>query len=265
MMLPPPCFDHLPRRRLSDVKHAGQVDRDDAVPSLGIDLQEIEPVADPGQFEHDVEPAELAHDGGNRRIDRHDGRARREPTRLPARRQHESEQRSPRPRRRRGRCRTPPRPRVPAPRPRRRRCRPPRPQPAPLCPRPAPCRPPVMSSSRFYHEARKLARHAAPERLAPQAGTVSLATSKRCTRAVLPPAIPGLACSPSGTPSRISAALPSRRRVQAQRQIERRGGGPERLVFGLVVAPVLEWILGDHRAGEAQAGGAPESARCYPS
>jgi hypothetical protein len=28
-------------------------------------------------------------------------------------------------------------------------------------------------------------------------------------------------------------ALPSRRRVQAQRQVERRGGGPERLVLGL--------------------------------
>jgi hypothetical protein len=51
-------------------------------------------------------------------------------------------------------------------------------------------------------------------------------------------------------------ALPSRRRVQAQRQIERRGGGLERLVFGLVVAPVLERILGDHRAGQAEAGGA---------
>src|SRR5271155_5608179 len=32
-------------------------------------------------------------------------------------------------------------------------------------------------------------------------------------------------------------ALPSRRRVQAQWQVERLGGGPERLVFGLVVAP----------------------------
>ena len=51
-------------------------------------------------------------------------------------------------------------------------------------------------------------------------------------------------------------ALPSRRRVQAQRQVERRGGGPERLVLGLVVEPVLERILGDHRAREAQAGGA---------
>jgi hypothetical protein len=30
----------------------------------------------------------------------------------------------------------------------------------------------------------------------------------------------------------------------------------------LVVAPVLEWILGDHRANRAQASGAPESARC---
>jgi hypothetical protein len=38
-----------------------------------------------------------------------------------------------------------------------------------------------------------------------QALTVSLATSKLYTRAVLPPAI--LACSSSGTPSRISARI----------------------------------------------------------
>ena len=38
-----------------------------------------------------------------------------------------------------------------------------------------------------------------------QPGTVSLATSKLYTRAVLPPAI--LACSSSGTPSRISARI----------------------------------------------------------
>ena len=44
--------------------------------------------------------------------------------------------------------------------------------------------------------------------------------------------------------------------MQAERQVERRGGGPERLVLGLVVAPVLERILGDHRAGQAEAGGA---------
>jgi putative addiction module killer protein len=47
--------------------------------------------------------------------------------------------------------------------------------------------------------------------------------------------------------------------VQAQWQVERAGGGPERLVLGLVVAPVppvLEWILGDHGTREAQAGGA---------
>jgi hypothetical protein len=51
-------------------------------------------------------------------------------------------------------------------------------------------------------------------------------------------------------------ALPPRGRVQAQWQVERRGGGPQRLVLGLVVAPVFERILGDHRAREAQAGGA---------
>src|ERR1700720_4662864 len=50
--------------------------------------------------------------------------------------------------------------------------------------------------------------------------------------------------------------LPSRGRVQAQWQVERLGGGPERLVLGLVIAPVLEGILGDHRAAQAQAGGA---------
>jgi hypothetical protein len=35
-------------------------------------------------------------------------------------------------------------------------------------------------------------------------------------------------------------ALRPRRRVQAQQQAERLGGGPERLVLGLVVAPVLK-------------------------
>jgi hypothetical protein len=61
----------MPRRCLSDVKHAGQADRNDAVPSLGSDIQEIEPVTDPGRFEHHIEPTEFAHDGGNGRIDRH--------------------------------------------------------------------------------------------------------------------------------------------------------------------------------------------------
>jgi hypothetical protein len=44
--------------------------------------------------------------------------------------------------------------------------------------------------------------------------------------------------------------------LQAQRHFERRSGGPERLVLGLVVAPVLERILGDHRASKAEVGGA---------
>jgi hypothetical protein len=35
-------------------------------------------------------------------------------------------------------------------------------------------------------------------------------------------------------------ALLPRRRVKAQRQAERLGGGPERLILGVVVAPVLE-------------------------
>src|SRR5277367_947584 len=51
-------------------------------------------------------------------------------------------------------------------------------------------------------------------------------------------------------------ALPTRGGVQTQGQVERRGGGPELLVLGLVVATVFERILGDHRAGEAQASGA---------
>jgi hypothetical protein len=31
----------------------------------------------------------------------------------------------------------------------------------------------------------------------------------------------------------------------------------------LVIAPVLEWIIGDHRAGEAQAGGALQLSDPY--
>jgi hypothetical protein len=65
MMLP----SHLPRHRLPDVKHASQIDRDDAVPGLGIDIQEIQPVADPGRFEQDIKPPEFAHHSGNCRID----------------------------------------------------------------------------------------------------------------------------------------------------------------------------------------------------
>ena len=73
----------------------------------------------------------------------------------------------------------------------------------------------------------------------------------------------GVAQRPGTGPADL--ALPSRRHVQAQRQVERRGGGPERLVFGSVVAPILGRILGDHGTRQAQAGGAPESARrCLP-
>ena len=49
----------------------------------------------------------------------------------------------------------------------------------------------------------RLESSASAERLALQVGTVSLATSKLYTRAVLPPAI--LACSSSGTPARSCA------------------------------------------------------------
>jgi hypothetical protein len=52
-------------------------------------------------------------------------------------------------------------------------------------------------------------------------------------------------------------ALPPRRRVQPEWDVERRSGGPERLVLGLIIAPVLELILGDHRAGEAEARASP--------
>jgi putative addiction module killer protein len=44
--------------------------------------------------------------------------------------------------------------------------------------------------------------------------------------------------------------------VQAQWHFERRGGGPERLVLGLVEALVFERIFGDHGTRETQAGGA---------
>src|SRR6266545_2683343 len=57
----------------------------------------------------------------------------------------------------------------------------------------------------------------------------------------------------AGSPA--DPALASRRRVKAERHAERLGGGPERLVLGLVVASVLEGKLADHRAGEAQARG----------
>ena len=71
MMLPPASLaDHLPRRRLAEMEHAGQVDRDDAVPGLGIEVEEIRAVADPGAFEQHVEPAELAHRRRDRVIDR---------------------------------------------------------------------------------------------------------------------------------------------------------------------------------------------------
>jgi len=62
------------------------------------------------------------------------------------------------------------------------------------------------------------------------------------------------------SPQPVGRGKPPRRGVQARRQVERLGGGPERLVFELVIAPVLERTLGDHRAGEAQAGSAPELA-----
>ena len=41
-------------------------------------------------------------------------------------------------------------------------------------------------------------------------------------------------------------------------------GRPERLVLGLIVAPVLERVLGDHRAGEASPGGALQLLRALP-
>src|SRR2546421_10720255 len=51
--------DHLPRRRLAEMKHAGQVDRDDAVPDRRVELEEIAAMTDPGAVQEDVEPAEI--------------------------------------------------------------------------------------------------------------------------------------------------------------------------------------------------------------
>src|SRR6516165_4425696 len=59
--------------------------------------------------------------------------------------------------------------------------------------------------ARCLYEQRGTPTSRSAERFALQAGAVSLATSKRYTRAVLPPAI--LACSSLGTPSRISARI----------------------------------------------------------
>ncbi len=65
-------------------------------------------------------------------------------------------------------------------------------------------------------------------------------------------------------PRPADLALPSRGGVQAERHAERRRRGPERLVLGLVVAPVLERIFRDHRAGEAEPGGPLELADAVP-
>jgi len=59
-------------------------------------------------------------------------------------------------------------------------------------------------------------------------------------------------------------ALPPGGGVQAERHREALRRRPERLVLGLIVAPVLERVLGDHRAGEAAAGGALQLPRALP-
>jgi hypothetical protein len=53
--------------RLAEMEHAGQVHGDDAVPGLGVEVEEIAAMADPGAVEQNIEPAKLpdhALDGG---------------------------------------------------------------------------------------------------------------------------------------------------------------------------------------------------------
>ncbi len=61
---------HLARRSLVEMEHAGQIDRDDAVPRCRVEVEEIAAVADPGTIEEDVDPAEREHRRGDRLIDR---------------------------------------------------------------------------------------------------------------------------------------------------------------------------------------------------
>ena len=71
MMLPPPPWaNHLPRRRLTEMEHAGQIDRDDALPLIVVEVEKAPAMADPGAVEQHVEPAELAHRRCHRSIDR---------------------------------------------------------------------------------------------------------------------------------------------------------------------------------------------------
>src|SRR5579862_8238732 len=52
------------------MKHAGQIDGDDAVPGGDVEVEKIAAMADPGAFDQYVEPAEFADASGNRCIDR---------------------------------------------------------------------------------------------------------------------------------------------------------------------------------------------------
>ena len=71
MMLPPASLaDHLPRRRLAEMKHAGQIDRDDALPLAVVEVQKAAAMTDPGAIEQHVEPAELAYRRRHCGIDR---------------------------------------------------------------------------------------------------------------------------------------------------------------------------------------------------
>ena len=181
MMLPPAALlDHLPRRRLSEMKHAGQVDRDDAVPSLGIEIEEIEPVADPGRIRARCRAGRIRARPASGRIDR---RAvahveSRRGARPPAARIRAAVASAAAPSLSVQNTAAPSRARASAP-------APPMPPPAPATSATLPATRPMPPSRYAVEFSRQLPRF-------------SLATSKLYTRAVLPPAI--LACSSSGTP-----------------------------------------------------------------
>ena len=61
---------HLPRRRLPQMEHPGQIDRDDAVPNGGIEIEKSGGLTDAHAVEQHVQPAEFAHRRGNRGVDR---------------------------------------------------------------------------------------------------------------------------------------------------------------------------------------------------
>src|SRR5437764_1277401 len=61
---------HLPGRRLPQMEHPGQIDRDNAVPSCRFEVEKGGGLADANAVEQKVEPAEFAHRRSNCGIDR---------------------------------------------------------------------------------------------------------------------------------------------------------------------------------------------------